>query len=125
MIRSFRAAVRHGSTRGQAPAKHSAAEKSVLALFILVPLLLLAFGATSPASAQVRVPTGLAKFLAFPTTATGIRFAQGWYYEATGLKDQYCSYPHGDISGYGRHCAIDFSKRGSDGNVTFPVTAAA
>ncbi len=52
-------------------------------------------------------------------------FNQAWYYEATGLKNSYCSYPGGDVSGHGRHCAIDYRKRGSSGNVTFPVTATA
>jgi hypothetical protein len=82
-------------------------------------------GASRPSAAQVKVPAGSARFLAFPSSDSAVVFNQAWYYEATGLKNTYCSYPGGDISGYGRHCAIDYSKRTSAGNVTFAVTAPA
>lgn len=83
------------------------------------------FAASKSGVAQVKVPNRSVKFLAFPSDDPAVVFNQAWYYEKTGLKDIYCSYTGGDIPGYGRHCAIDYSKRGPTGNVTFRVTAAA
>jgi Peptidase family M23 len=75
--------------------------------------------------AQVKAMAGSPRFLAFPSSDPAVVFNQAWYYEATGLKNIYCSFSGGDISGYGRHCAFDYSKRVSNTNVTFAVTAAA
>ena len=77
------------------------------------------------AGANTRVPAGTQPFMSFPSSDTAVIFGQAWYYEATGLNNVYCSYSGSDVSGYGRHCAIDYSKRSSSGTVTFPVTAVA
>jgi murein DD-endopeptidase MepM/ murein hydrolase activator NlpD len=82
-------------------------------------------GLTGPALAQVKVPAGSATFMTFPSSDPAVKLGQAWYYEAHGLKDTYCSYPGGDVSGYGRHCSIDYRKRTSSGNVTFPVVTVA
>lgn len=89
--------------------------------------LLAVVAGTVPAAAQVDPLPGPPKFLAFPSTDPGVVVTQGWYYDVTGLKTVYCSFPGGDIAGYGRHCAIDYRKRAanSNRNTTFPVTAAA
>jgi murein DD-endopeptidase MepM/ murein hydrolase activator NlpD len=77
------------------------------------------------ASAQVNVPTNSKEFLSFPSSDPAVKLVAGWYYDKGTLYDSYCTYPGGDVSGYGRHCAIDYYKQGSSGNVTFPVTATA
>ena len=91
----------------------------------LAAAVLVLSGPTGPALAQVKVLPGSPKFMAFPSSDSAVKLVQAWYYEKTGLKDVYCSYPGGDVAGYGRHCAIDYRKRISSGNVTFPVTAVA
>ena len=124
MAYSLREAVRYAFARNLGFTKRSALARNILALFILVSFLLAAPSATYSATSLVKVPTGSARFLAFPSTDPGVHLIQSWYYEANSLKDNYCSYSY-NVSGYGRHCATDYSKRGSTGNVTFPVTAAA
>lgn len=92
---------------------------------VIITLALGILNEVQPSVAQVKPPAGSPKFLSFPSSDSSVVFNQAWYYEASGLKNKYCSFPGGDVSGYGRHCAIDYSKRGSSTNVTFPVTATA
>jgi hypothetical protein len=83
-------------------------------------------GPDGPYDVQAPPPANGLRFMAFPSSDPGVKFGQAWYYESTGLKDIYCSYPAGDIAGYGRHCAIDYGKRdASNRPTTFPVTAVA
>ena len=84
-----------------------------------------AIAGSAPGVAQVKVPAGSAKFLSFPTSDPAVKFGQGWYYDKGTLTDSYCTYPGGDVSGYGRHCAIDYYKPGPNGHVTFPLIAMA
>jgi murein DD-endopeptidase MepM/ murein hydrolase activator NlpD len=77
------------------------------------------------AVSAVDVPAGSREFLSFPTSDSAVKLVQGWYYNKGTLYDNYCSYAGGDVSGYGRHCAIDYYKPGSNGNVTFPIVATA
>src|SRR5215218_5027595 len=82
-------------------------------------------GTSTAAASTVNVPTGSKEFLSFPSSDSAVKLVQGWYYDKGTLYDNYCTYPGGDVGGYGRHCAIDYYKPGSSGNVTFPITATA
>jgi murein DD-endopeptidase MepM/ murein hydrolase activator NlpD len=77
------------------------------------------------AVSAVNVPSGSREFLSFPTSDSAVKLVQGWYYNKGTLYDNYCTYSGGDVGGYGRHCAIDYSKPGPRGNVTFPIIATA
>src|SRR4051812_16245260 len=78
--------------------------RSLIRTLMLVAAVMAGMLAGSAARAQVRVPTGTPAFLAFPSTDTAVHFNQAWFYEANGLKNDYCAYPKGDVRGYGRHC---------------------